>query len=797
MTFIWTPEALENLLLHRSVDVQRWAIRKSLDLYPDVLCDQVIGLIPSASAETFSLILHRLAELDLPITNPIPLLEMARGDTRPDLKALAGAILLRSGHALLPSEVEAASATLYANIVGSTERGFDLVLQVYGESGANNETLLDGIAHACSFADLPQDLAQAEDEGGIRERTKYFRRVWGCDIPRLERLSRPEEVLSAIEQALAWAVTEDDTPWKQGLLAELEQDRARLAASRDIAQERVSRWSAEERRFLLACILCLQRNEACWRRLVEAKDLAGLWQALVMKPWRGVPGQALREFLLSVKPEELLSSLSKVLSQEYSYASYAFSILNALDTPGRFGLFLDVFEGKKYGDVLAGESEKALIKAGVPASQYIIEHYPQMSESLRTLALFLLDSLPTPEVVDFCLEHFEDYMCSQDPSEFVGCLEEIASERFVPPLLQEWKEGEVDIGRAIKLISAIHNIKDGQIDRVVRDTERKARQPEDILDKPLSLFSLRCTECGHTYHYELRNIYMDKKGRPIIRDIIQCKGCGSIETYEMTMHTHLGITAELMRLMALKETEGEETIESIDTPLQLRERIFEIRVLNRKVKSTSEAYHLLKGEIERHPRDANLQRRMGNVLRKGGRPDLALPYYFEAIRLNPDETESYYGIVDSLIDQERYREAIPYLERFIPLCRESKMDEGLRRDMFSALLEQVGIIQKETGHKAELFPPAKPDDLSEAKEPVTINIRSFDPSDPEGFEWLYHAFRHGRVPKGAMKPDLTLEASRPQEVVRQPPVLRSGRKIGRNDPCPCGSGKKYKKCCGR
>ncbi|MGC9022270.1 MAG: SEC-C metal-binding domain-containing protein, partial [Dissulfurimicrobium sp.] len=21
--------------------------------------------------------------------------------------------------------------------------------------------------------------------------------------------------------------------------------------------------------------------------------------------------------------------------------------------------------------------------------------------------------------------------------------------------------------------------------------------------------------------------------------------------------------------------------------------------------------------------------------------------------------------------------------------------------------------------------------------------------------------------------------------------------VGRNDPCPCGSGKKYKKCCGR
>jgi len=28
------------------------------------------------------------------------------------------------------------------------------------------------------------------------------------------------------------------------------------------------------------------------------------------------------------------------------------------------------------------------------------------------------------------------------------------------------------------------------------------------------------------------------------------------------------------------------------------------------------------------------------------------------------------------------------------------------------------------------------------------------------------------------------------------PIRKSGPKVGRNDPCPCGSGKKYKKCCG-
>jgi len=34
------------------------------------------------------------------------------------------------------------------------------------------------------------------------------------------------------------------------------------------------------------------------------------------------------------------------------------------------------------------------------------------------------------------------------------------------------------------------------------------------------------------------------------------------------------------------------------------------------------------------------------------------------------------------------------------------------------------------------------------------------------------------------------------KLVRPAPITRSEPKIGRNDPCPCGSGKKHKKCCG-
>ena len=35
------------------------------------------------------------------------------------------------------------------------------------------------------------------------------------------------------------------------------------------------------------------------------------------------------------------------------------------------------------------------------------------------------------------------------------------------------------------------------------------------------------------------------------------------------------------------------------------------------------------------------------------------------------------------------------------------------------------------------------------------------------------------------------------ETAKKGPVKRAGRKIQPNDPCPCGSGRKYKQCCGR
>ncbi len=57
-------------------------------------------------------------------------------------------------------------------------------------------------------------------------------------------------------------------------------------------------------------------------------------------------------------------------------------------------------------------------------------------------------------------------------------------------------------------------------------------------------------------------------------------------------------------------------------------------------------------------------------------------------------------------------------------------------------------------------------------------------------DWLYELPQWDEIFTKERQKELYLEQKKSGTIVK-------GEKIGRNDPCPCGSGKKYKKCCGR
>jgi len=100
-----------------------------------------------------------------------------------------------------------------------------------------------------------------------------------------------------------------------------------------------------------------------------------------------------------------------------------------------------------------------------------------------------------------------------------------------------------------------------------------------------------------------------------------------------------------------------------------------------------------------------------------------------------------------------------------------------------------------------------------------IGLRGYGQKDPlieykrEGFDMFVammdrissdvvsHLFRIQTVKQ---EPVAVRQMARPPEVLvnrnagdGNRTVHRDMRKVGRNDPCLCGSGKKYKKCCGR
>jgi hypothetical protein len=56
-------------------------------------------------------------------------------------------------------------------------------------------------------------------------------------------------------------------------------------------------------------------------------------------------------------------------------------------------------------------------------------------------------------------------------------------------------------------------------------------------------------------------------------------------------------------------------------------------------------------------------------------------------------------------------------------------------------------------------------------------------------DWLYELEEWDVLLSEDKRKELYWEQKKSNTVVK-------GKKIGRNDPCPCGSGKKYKKCCG-
>jgi preprotein translocase subunit SecA len=96
-------------------------------------------------------------------------------------------------------------------------------------------------------------------------------------------------------------------------------------------------------------------------------------------------------------------------------------------------------------------------------------------------------------------------------------------------------------------------------------------------------------------------------------------------------------------------------------------------------------------------------------------------------------------------------------------------------EMFSRMLDSIKLEVVQILSRLQLqAPPPIPEQAA----------------DPSEFEFKHDAFEGFGEPAPA-------EETQGAVVAEKKPFVRPDRKVGRNDPCPCGSGKKYKHCHGR
>ena len=149
-----------------------------------------------------------------------------------------------------------------------------------------------------------------------------------------------------------------------------------------------------------------------------------------------------------------------------------------------------------------------------------------------------------------------------------------------------------------------------------------------------------------------------------------------------------------------------------------------------------------------------------------------------------NEAITVYNEKEKLIGSEDFR----HLERVIMLQTVDNLwkDHLLSMDHLKEGIGLRGYAQQNPlmVYKKEGFELFQ-DMISRVKEEIVNIMFRIQISEPEKIEEI-------RKPK-----EQKLLFSGGDEGVAKKPVKREDNKVGRNDPCPCGSGKKFKKCCGK
>ncbi len=397
---------------------------------------------------------------------------------------------------------------------------------------------------------------------------------------------------------------------------------------------------------------------------------------------------------------------------------------------------------------LSEAAVEALVIMGDPALDAVLERLRSAEDPLLLEeCLAVCVGLPSRKVVEAICRRFEDLFILL-PESLLNAVGKIGARDLLEPLGRELREGEIQAEETFALLCALHGADDPRLPAIRRrqaDRDRRiaetaplgAAAPRDHLD-----LALKCNGCRRTYTYPVRAIYVDPEApegedlQPFIRDRIRCKGCGCEDDYTLAPIGQLALTVQLAILVARMEQEGPAAL--LEGPLYLRR----MAVSDGRRMNPREARRDYEERIARRPDDPGLHIGYGNVLRILGELEPAEAAYRRALELDPRAIEASVGLGQAA---------------------EGRGDLAAAREAY-----QTGLS---LGRAARFYHVRNRREMMEGLEGALQNIQ-------------------GRLAFRAPDP---VPAQRALEALTE--QSRGEPKVGRNAPCPCGSGKKYKKCC--
>ena len=321
--------------------------------------------------------------------------------------------------------------------------------------------------------------------------------------------------------------------------------------------------------------------------------------------------------------------------------------------------------------------------------------------------------------------------------------------------------------------------------------------------------SLECIKCGTTGRYDVGRVAIDpyalKVEKRDLKDAVffsayfHCRHCGAPGPWELS-------TIAVVQLMALATMA---MASSDDARIAFaKSSLFD--GTSHQTSALGEEH--LKRLIDENPTDYFLWSRLGNLLKYAEQKQKAVEAFEKAVELNPQDIESHHSLGDCYLADAEPERAAEHFHAALRFARDYPHRDRteLLRGIVSASLEKLFDLHHKSGGKIPLMPEFDPPARERPDEPVVVHLMEFDLARPE--DWQRFAdtflpeFARGTEPAKPQRDARSIE-SRTSPAGRwdtlnvepnsdTPAPIRRGSRVGRNDPCPCGSGKKFKRCCG-